>query len=149
MQRGGERGISGRGHPGVAERGQVLGRIKAEAGDVAKAAGGAAAIGRAVALRAILDEAQPVPAGEILERRQIGRLAIEMHREDRGGPAGRRVAQRRRQRGGVHREAAGRDVDQHRDGPGPLDRGDGRDRGMRHREDEVAGSDAAGAQRQL
>ena len=65
------------------------------------------------------------------------------------GPAGERPAQRRFERGRVHREAARLDVDQHRHRAGPLDRGDGRDRGVRYREDQVAGADAAGAQRQF
>jgi len=41
-----------------------------------------------------------------------------MHREDGSGPPARRVAQRRREASGIHREAAGLDIDQHRNGTG-------------------------------
>ena len=57
-QRGRQRRVVCRGHAGIAERAEVLRRIEAEAGDVADAAGRPAAIERAVALRAILDDPQ-------------------------------------------------------------------------------------------
>src|SRR5439155_4390727 len=75
----GERGIRRGDYPGIAERAQILGRIKAEAGDIAETPDGAAAEMGAVTLRAILDDPQAARAGEFADRREIGRFAVEMN----------------------------------------------------------------------
>ena len=102
-----------------------------------------------MALRAILDQPQPDGPGDLGEGRQIGRLAIEVHRQHRRRPAGRRRLQDTLELARSHRVGTRLDIDQHRRRTGPLDRRDRRDRGVRHGEDEVARADAAGAQRQL
>src|SRR5947208_2671099 len=75
----GERGISRGDDSGIAERAQIFGRIKAEAGDVAETPDGASAVMGAVTLRAILDDPQTVPPGEFADYREISRLAVEMN----------------------------------------------------------------------
>ena len=40
---------------------------------------------RQVRLRAVFDDRQAVPRGDRLERRHVGRLAVEVHRHDRAG----------------------------------------------------------------
>ena len=72
----GERGIYRGDYSGVAERPQILRRIKAEARDVAETPDSALAVTGAMALRAILDHAQTMRAGELADCREIGRLAI-------------------------------------------------------------------------
>ena len=104
---------------------------------------------RAVALRAIFDDAQPPPPRQPGDRLHIGGLAVEMHRQHRGRATRRGRIQRPFERGGVDRKPARLDIDQHRHGAGPLDRGDGRNRRVRDGKDQIAGADAAGPQRQL
>src|SRR5271166_4177807 len=92
-QRAGERGVAGYGHTAIPERSQILCRVEAEAGNVANRARRPPAPLRAMALRAILDQTQAVPAGDLGKSGQIGRLTIEMHRQHRRGPARRWHAQ--------------------------------------------------------
>src|SRR5579872_7311813 len=70
-KRRGECRIGSRGQPGIAQRTEVLCRVEAEAGDVAEASDGTAAIERAVALRAILDDQKPVAAGKPEDRVEL------------------------------------------------------------------------------
>ncbi len=102
-----------------------------------------------MALRAILDDAQPVSTGEFADRGEIDRLAIEMHRQHDGRTARRRASQGRLQRRRIHAKAAGLDIDEHRRSAGMLDRGDRRHGGVRHGKNEIARRDAAGAQGKL
>ena len=100
----------------------------------------------AVTLRAILDDPQTIPPGEFADYREISRLAVEVNRQNRGGAARRRVPQGGVKRRRVHDEPVGFDIHQHRRRAGPLDCGNRRHRGMRHGEDQIPRSDAAGAQ---
>src|SRR5260370_13139632 len=80
-QRDGELRIVGCRHAGIAERSQILCRIEAEAGDVAKATGRSSMIESAMALRAILDDPEAVAAGEAHDPAKGGRLAVKVHRQ--------------------------------------------------------------------
>src|SRR5205085_10791877 len=98
-RRFGERRVGRRDDSGIAQRTQIFRRIKAETGKIAKAAGRTAAINRTMTLRAILDDAQTLHAGDLANSSEIDRLAVKMHRQDGGGTARRRIAQRGVERG--------------------------------------------------
>ena len=144
----------------VPERPQILGRIKAERSDVADGAGHVAVVGRAVRLRAVFDHRQVVAARDRQDRSGVGRLTVEMHRDDRAAE-GRVEGSSRESACGegsldclfqsirIHREVGRVDVHQHGRGAAHLDRGDRGDRGVRHGEDRKAGPHPAGAQRQV
>ena len=135
----GERCVVGHHHAAIADGAQILGRIKAEGGDVAEAAEPPVAEPRAVRLGAILDDPRAVPPRKIEDRVEIGGLAVEMDRHDRGdAPAfgGERAGKRRGIE--VHRRRIY--IDEIRPGARQLDRGHGRDRGMRHGGDVIVGT---------
>ena len=94
-----------------------------------------------MALGAILDHAQAVPRARLNDRVHIGRLAIEMHRDDRGGAPGGGSRSAASRAAGIERDSGRLDVDEQRLGAGELDRGDGRHRGMRDGQDVIAGAD--------
>jgi len=79
-QRCGEGGIVRDDHTAVAKRTEVLCRVKTKARNVAERSRGPSAVHRAVALRAILDQTQAVPARHLGKCRQFGWLAIDVHR---------------------------------------------------------------------
>ena len=70
--------------PAVAA-GDVLGILQREATDLAHAADRFAAVERAPCLRAILDEDQLVLVGNLLQLRQLARVAGQVHGDDRFG----------------------------------------------------------------
>ena len=86
MQRRGNSGIVGDNHAAIANRTEILGRIKAETPRVAKRARCSPVTARTVALRAILDQTQAMCSGELTERAQLGWLAVQVHRQHRGRP---------------------------------------------------------------
>ena len=105
-------------HPGVAHRGQVLAGEERERGRVAERPDRPAVAAGAVRLGGILDQGQPVPIGDLAQRGQVGRLAAEVHGDDRPGPLG----HGRVHRGGVEVERGRVDVGEHRAGAGAGDR---------------------------
>src|SRR5205807_9828064 len=82
----GDSGVVRNGHASIARRTQVLGRIEAETPNVANRARGPPAIGRSMALRAILDETQAMRTGDVNECAEFGGLAIEVHGQYRCRP---------------------------------------------------------------
>ena len=94
----GERGVVGDDRAAVAERAEVLRRVEAErAGDADRA--DRPAVGRGeVRLAAVFDEREAVPRGDALERRHVGRLAVEVHRQDRARARRDRAPRPRRDR---------------------------------------------------
>ena len=68
----------------VAVRAEVLPRIEARARGEPDPARGSISLAGAVRLRGVLDQAQVVPASDdLLERRHVGHLAVEVHGDDR------------------------------------------------------------------
>src|SRR5262249_47413154 len=102
-----------------------------------------------MALRTVLDQPQAVLARDSGKGGQISRLAIDMHWQNSCGPTGRRLLQYTCEFSGGHRIVTGLDVDQHRRGASPFDRRNRGHRRVGYGEDEVARSDATGAQSQL
>ena len=101
---------------------QVLTGVEAETTQVAHTAGPPALVLGAMGLGGILDHHQVAPAGDLQNRIHVGRLAIEMHRNN-GFRFGRDGGFDLRGVDGVRR---GVDVHENRRGPGVTD---GRDRG--------------------
>ena len=91
-QPGGRRVIVGYDQAGVAVRAEVFRGIEAERGRVAEASRAAIPVPGAVRLRRILDDQQVVPGGNRHHAVEIGRLPVQMDRNDRAGagPDGRR-----------------------------------------------------------
>ena len=88
---GDEVAIRGRDHPCVAVGPQVLARVEAEAGGLAEGADLAALVGGAVGLGTVLDDDQVVLFRDRHDGIHVGRLTIEMNRND-GARAGRQFA---------------------------------------------------------
>ena len=93
----------------VANRSEVLRRIKAECARGAKGPDRAAGAGREMGLTAVLDEREPVSLGNLRERRHVGRLPVEMHRHDRS----RARCDCRSRRRGIERQACRIDIGKH------------------------------------
>ncbi len=106
----GEIGPRRRHRPAVAGSAEVLGRIEAEAADIAEAAGAPAAIKGAVRLSRVLDHRQRMLCRDGGHCIHIGALPVEVHRDDRLRP--------RRDRGldlaGIDQRIVMAHVDQHR-----------------------------------
>ena len=139
------RRVVGHDHAAFAVGAEVLARVEAEAPRVAERAHRTSFVRRAVRLAAVLDHLQAMAFRDVEDRVHVGRLAVEMDRDDRLGAAGDRLLEL----GHVHREGCRIDVDIGRPRAHVPDRGDGGDEGERHRDDLVAGSDAGGDQREM
>ncbi len=100
---------------------------------------------RAVRLRGIFDHDQSVPPRYFHDRVHVGRLAVEMHGQDRLG-AGR---DRGLDRGRIHGERARIDIHQHRPRSGVDDRGNAGDKSKRDGDDFIARTNSGGEQGQM
>ena len=109
---------------------------------MAERPGRASAVFRSVGMRSILDHLQVVGAGEREDGVHLGALAVEVNGHDRTGAPG----QRPLQTGRIERAGLRLDVDQHRDGSGPLDPRNRRHARVGLGDHLVAGSDADGAE---
>jgi hypothetical protein len=138
-------GVVGDDHPAFAVRAEILARVEAEARQVAHAADAPAAVARAVRLRRILDDEQSVPARDRQNRIHVGRLTVQMYRQDRL----RSRRDRRIELRGIERERLRIDVDEDRFGAGVADGRHRRHEGEGHGDDFVARADASGEQRQV
>ena len=96
-------------------------------------------------LRAVLDHLDVVAARDLQNRPQVGRLAIHMDGNDGPRPRGDGTLEERRI------ERVELRIDVHQDGRGArqLNGGHGRDGGVRHGDDFVAGTDAARRERDM
>ena len=137
-----EVGVRGRDHSCVAAGPEVLGRIEAEAGGVAQRPGPSAVPFRAVGLGRVLEDREPVPAGDLVDGGHVRRVAIEMDGDDelRAG-RDRRLEPLR-----VHGVSPGIDVDEDRRGPHEEDCLAGSDEGVGDGHDLVPGSDPVGSE---
>ncbi len=144
LDRVGERAIAGDDGAAVAERAEVLGRVEAERAGDADRADRPSAARREMRLAAVLDDREVVSRGDRFDRGHVGRLAVEVHRQDR--------ARLRTDRGfnlaRVDRQPHRIDVGEHRARAGHHDRERGVGRGQRRRDHFVAGADAERAQDQ-
>ena len=129
----------------VAEAAEVLAREEAVGAGIADAAGHASAVGGAEGLGAVLDDLQTVFLGDRADLVHVGRLAEQVHRQDRARAPGYGGADGLR----VDVEAAGQDVHEHRDGAAVADGLGGGDEGEGGGDDLVALADAGGAQGQV
>ncbi len=77
-----DRGILRDHRAAVAETAEVLGREEAEHGGGAVIANALPLVPRALRLRAVLDHDQLVLPGNLQDRVEVGRLAVQMHRDD-------------------------------------------------------------------
>ena len=92
------------------ERVEDLGGMKAQAGQIAVAQHArSAGLAHAEGVGGVIDDLQAVPVGDGLDGRDIARVAVAMHRHDRGGL--RRDG--RLDPGRVHVERGGVDIDEH------------------------------------
>src|SRR3984893_2026130 len=89
-QRCRERGIVRNDHAAVAKCSEVFCRIKAEASNITERSHRSAAIECAMALGAIFYEPQAMYPGDLGEGRQLGRLALNVRRQNRLRTAGQR-----------------------------------------------------------
>ena len=94
-----------------------------------------------MSLRAILDHLEAVPSSQIDDRVEVGRRAVQMHRND-GFSARRDCAFDPLW---IDCVRDGIDIDQHRRRARQFDGGDGGDGRVRHGDDLVALAEAAGA----
>ncbi len=136
-----QRGIAGGDGAAVSERAEVLGRIEAVGRRHAERSDARPAARRKMGLAAVLDNGEAVPLRDGRDGRHVGRLAVQVHRED-GGGAGRDGGL---DRGGIDRQPPRIDVGEHRPRAGHhagqrrVGRGEGR------RDDLVARADPQGA----
>ena len=136
-----DRGIPGRDHPALAGR-QLLVGVEAEHRRVASRTDRhSVGVHRAERLAGVLDDRQP----QALERRDVGRIAEDVHRQQRRRPR----ADRGARRGWV--DVQGRSVDVGEHGRGTLvdDCVGARHERERARHDFVAVADAGGAKREM
>ena len=95
-------------------------------------------------LGGVLEQFEPVPAGDVEDRRQVRGLAVKVDRKD----AARAWADRRLDPLGVDIVGGGIGLDRHRRRAGLADREPGRDIGVGGDDDLVALADPKGAQGQ-
>ncbi len=88
----GQIGVVGRDRAGVAVGPEVLTGIEAERGDAAERAAGAVAIARAVRLRGVFDEGEPVLATERANGVRVAGMSEEIDAGDRLRPCGHRLS---------------------------------------------------------
>ena len=137
-QTDGEGGIVHEDGAGVAERAQVLGGVEAERSDPRQRPHHAPFVSCAVGLTGVLDEGEAVVTGDLQERIEVGRVAVEVHGQEGLRPW------RDRARDGLGRdvEGGGVDVGENRASAGGED-GEAGERGGEGRgHDLVAGADA-------
>ncbi len=96
-------------------------------------------------LAGILDQRQAVAVGDRPQRRHVGRPAVQVDRQDAGGPGG----DGRLDLLGIDVVGGRIHVDEHRGGAGMVDGVDGGDEGVGHRDDLVTGPDPHRPQDQL
>ena len=119
-------------------RGQVLGRVEAEAAGVVALADPLVAVLRGQGVGRVFDQGQAMFGGEAAQRRHVAGVAAVVHGDDGPGARG----DGRGDPGGV--EVQGVRLDVHQDGAGAdvLDHRDGRHEGERGGDHLVAGADA-------
>lgn len=139
----GETRVIGRDRARIAKRAKVLAGIETPADDIAMRADAPALVSRTMGLRGILDHAQAVTAGDVEDRVQIGRLAIEMHGQQRAGSRGNRGLDAC----GVDIMGGGIRLDRDGHGPHTRDRQPCRDISVRGHDHLVARPDIERAQR--
>ena len=100
---------------------------------------------RAMRLRGVLEDGQAMGPGDRQQRIQVGRLAIEVHRDHRLGAAGDRALHKRR----IEVEARCVGLDRHRHRAAGAHGQPGGDEGVGGDDDFVARPDVHGKQRQL
>ena len=122
--------------PTVAERGEILRRVEAEAAERPDRPGVSTPECCARRLGAVLDDGDPAVGAHFENGFGVGALPVQVHRHDRAGPLAEGAAKRIR----IHRPGLRLDVAQHGRRPGALDRGDRRDARVRLGDDLVAGS---------
>ena len=76
----GQRTIIGRDRPAIAQRAQILSRIKTKSRGMPQAARAPFVIARAMGLGAIFQDFQPMPSGNVHDRVHVRCLTIKMHR---------------------------------------------------------------------
>ena len=126
----GQVGVRGGNGAAVAQRRQILGGEERERRDISDRPGRPALVGGAERLRRVLDQRQAVAVGQLAERRQVDRLAEQVHDHDRSSAIGDRRLDGVR----VEVERVGSDVDEHRDCADPGD-------GLSRREERVRRGD--------
>jgi len=72
----------------IAQCAEVLARVEAEAAAEPQRARVALAVAGAVGLGRVLDHRDTVPPADLKERLQVGRLPVEVDRQDRPGAGG-------------------------------------------------------------
>ena len=101
----------------VAQRAEILGRVEAERSSDADGADRPSARGCEVRLAAVLDDRQVVPCGDALDRRHVGRLPVQVNRQQ--CPRARR--HRAGNLPGIDRHAGRVDIGKHRPRAGHHD----------------------------
>ena len=142
---GGHLIIVGDDGPALAEGAQVLARVEAEAAAQAERPGPLAAVLGPVRLGGVLDQRDAAPPADVQQRGQVGRLAVEVYRQDSPGPRGDAALDL----GGVHRVRLGVHVHEHRLGPDVADGPGGGDEGHRDGDHLVPAADARTDQGQV
>ena len=103
----------------------------------------------AVALRAILDQTQAIGASKVTKGGEFGRLAIQVHGQNRRRPTRVRYLQSSRKLVWRHRISFRLDIYQYGHRTDPFDRRDGRDCSMRYCKHDITSTDVASAQGKL
>ena len=129
---------------GVPEGAEVLHRIEAEPRAICEPADPALPVARTVGLGRVLDDLQAAKSRELQDRRHVGRLAEEVHWDDRPRPWRDGLLDPL----GIDREGVGARIDRHRDRPHRSDREECRDERVARHDDLVTGADAEGGQRE-
>ena len=138
-------GVAGGHCAAFAVRSQILARIETEARHIADAAHRTPFIFRSVGLRRVFDHNQPMPARHVHNRVHVGRLAVEMHGQDRL----RARRDRGLNRGRIHRESAGINIHQNGARSAVGDGGNAGDKSERHGDDFIARTDSGRKQREM
>ena len=142
----GERVIGGHDHATLGG-GEILGRIEAEAGEIADGADfrhpAAVHVARgAGGVGGVLDDFQIVGARDVEDAIHVAGVAGEVHRQDRADALVRAALERLLDARGVDVEGAGIDVDEHRPRAEVAEHLGGRGEGERRGDNLVAGADA-------
>ena len=96
-------------------------------------------------LRGVLEHLEVVRARDLVDRVHVRAAPVQVHGDDRPRPGRERALDTQR----VDRPRRGVGVDQHRDGAGALDAGDGRHACVGGRHDLVSALDAEGSKTEL
>ena len=139
---GGDLVVVGDEQPAVAHHGEILRRVEREDARAPEAPHLAPLPGRAVGLRAVLEEPEAARGAELEDPGEIGGVPVEVHGHEAHRPRGHLG------RGVFEVDGVGVvDVDEDRDGAGEADRLDGRKGGVRRDQHLVARLDAEGLER--